>query len=577
MALRYLAVHSKRPLRCDQRVEIEGQTGLRWIGTAGPADIFVSAPDDCIFLPGMGGFIVGHLFEKDGAFNRVTNADPSSVSSLAEPRIPTLLNKFWGGYVAFLTSPDAQDLMVLRDPSGLLPCYYVDQGDAVAFSSDIETLATAGYLDAAVDWDGLGYHLFSQDLRTTQTALKGVRDILPGFQAHFSSKVVVNCAWSPWNHVTPLPNLPDPAAQLEETIDGCVRAWASAFTNILAPVSGGLDSSIIAASLARQTTPWICLNMATDESEGDERYYARILAGAFGHRLSEAFHTLSDVDITRSGSIHLPRPHAYAFGQSEEMFTRRLMTRNGIDATFTGHGGDNIFCFLQSATPLVDRYLVEGAGIGAWQTLNDICTLTGASLFEVMGMGFGRLVRFDPSYDWEGDTSFLTAGAYSATRLSHPWLKAPKGALPGKAVHIAALLRIQSSLESASRLDTGPLIAPFLSQPIVELCLSIPTWKWCEGGINRAVARRAFRDRLPAELIGRRWKGGPNSFCLDVLAAHHQAFKSFLLDGLLVKHEVLDASALNKLYDRHDVIGPPHHLRIGALAEAEAWARHWDK
>ena len=577
MTIRFLAVHApETALSFDNRKRIEQATGLEWVGAAGSADIFVTSKADCVVFADGSGIVVGHLFSRTAGFPRVTTPLAGPAGTDPGLKFSMLLKDFWGGYVTFGAATDRPEVRVLRDPSGTLPCYYHSSPGTIALASDVETLSLAGFASREVDWTYLGHHLFCQDLRSPKTALSAVKDLLPGFQIQISGmEVSTSVAWSPWDFVTPLSLQSDPSKRLEETIDQCVRAWAACFNHILAPASGGLDSSIVCASLAAQTTLWDCLNMATDEPEGDERYYARILAARWDKPLIEAFHHAGDVDIARSTSVHLPRPHGYPFVQSEEKITNEMVARLEIDAIFTGHGGDNVFCFLQSATPFLDRILTEGPGPGAWHTLCDICRLTGCGLYDVIAMAAGRFVQGSASYKWQGDVSYLASSDPASAPLIHPWLNAPQGALPGKAVHIAALLRIQGSLESASRFGPAPLIAPFLSQPIVELCLSIPTWKWCEGGVNRAVARRAFSSRLPAEVIGRRWKGGPNSYCLDVVARRRNELRAFLSDGMLAKHGVLDTASLDALFNQPGPIGPPDHLRLGALAEAEAWARHW--
>src|SRR3546814_984119 len=76
--------------------------------------------------------------------------------------------------------------------------------------------------------------------------------------------------------------------------------------------------------------------------------------------------------------------------------------------------------------------------------------------------------------------------------------------LPGKAAHVAMLARAQKSIELYPRADAPPQIVPLLSQPVVELCLSIPTWQWVHGGRDRAVARAAFAGILPDLLVERK-------------------------------------------------------------------------
>jgi asparagine synthase (glutamine-hydrolysing) len=159
--------------------------------------------------------------------------------------------------------------------------------------------------------------------------------------------------------------------------------------------------------------------------------------------------------------------------------------------------------------------------------------------------------------------------------FTHPWLDAPADALPGKAAHVAMLTRIQGTIDGFSRLEAPPQINPLLSQPIVEACLRIPTWQWCEGGQNRAVARLAFREDLPPRIVNRRSKGGPDSFAFDVIEANRALLREQLLEGVLAQRGLLDLKALENCLDARRWIQRDDYVRLSALAEAEAWVRHW--
>src|SRR3546814_10817974 len=47
-------------------------------------------------------------------------------------------------------------------------------------------------------------------------------------------------------------------------------------------------------------------------------------------------------------------------------------------------------------------------------------------------------------------------------------------------------------------------VHPLMSQPIIEACLSVPSWEACRGGSDRSFTRRAFTGDLPPTVkIGR--------------------------------------------------------------------------
>jgi asparagine synthase (glutamine-hydrolysing) len=389
--------------------------------------------------------------------------------------------------------------------------------------------------------------------------------------------LAVESCWSPWDYTSPVAFQDDNdlASLLHDTIQACVSGWASRYSDVLLGVSGGLDSSIVAACVTQTQARLTCFTAATHEAEGDERSYARLLTDCFNLPLTEHFHMLDDIDVTRSTSSHLPRPLLLAFGQSEHRARRELAAAHGITGHFSGVGGDNVFCFLKSASPLLDRFRTEGLSKSVFATLEDICDLTGCSRTEAIVAALRRAMSHGATYKVGEETRFLNPDYADRTLdVTHPWLEAPRGALPGKGAHIANLARIQGTIDGYAR-DEAPLVPVLLSQPIMEFCLSIPTWRWLRGGRDRAVARRAFSPYLPQRLIDRRSKGGPNSFAFDVIDSNKKGLREHLFGGLLVEQGLIDPNALAKVLWSPAPVPAADFIQIAMIAEAEAWARYW--
>src|SRR3546814_10234900 len=79
--------------------------------------------------------------------------------------------------------------------------------------------------------------------------------------------------------------------------------------------------------------------------------------------------------------------------------------------------------------------------------------------------------------------------------LPHPWDEVVDDLPVGKIRHVQSIQRILDFLDRPGRWYGRDVVAPLLSQPVVELCLSIPGWQWVAGGSDRAVARQAFASR----------------------------------------------------------------------------------
>ena len=519
-----------------------------------------------------------HVFAKNSSLPPLDRFDSTAAARVSRTRGDVLITEFWGSYVALIAGPDGQDFTVLRDPSGALPCYTLRHGEVTFISSDIETLDATGQVSLAIDWCNLAGHLRLLDRRTPASCLTGLTEVLAGQRIDvFRPNLPADMRWSPWAFASN-PNCGPTTAiieGLEATIDSTVHAWARSFEHILLAISGGLDSSILAAALKMSGVKTTLLTMATDELGGDERLYARAVAEALDLPMVEAFHNLEGIDVARATSSHLPRPLFSAFGQSEHETKFALSRDLGIDAFFTGIGGDNVFCYVQSAAPVVDRFRIDGWSAGIFQTASDVCTLTGATVPQVVGHAVKRQFA-GVHYRWAAETDLLSKDtwAISPEKVLHPWLVAPKDALPGKYVHVGMLARIQGTIDGFSRW-VAPQINPLLSQPIVEACLRIPTWQWIEAGRNRAMARLAFKGRLPSMIIDRRSKGGPESFACQVVDSNRETLKALLLDGLLAQNGVIDTKAVATCLSDPAPISIERQKRLALLAEAEAWARVW--
>jgi asparagine synthase (glutamine-hydrolysing) len=116
---------------------------------------------------------------------------------------------------------------------------------------------------------------------------------------------------------------------------------------------------------------------------------------------------------------------------------------------------------------------------------------------------------------------------------------------------------------------------PLLSQPIVELCLSIPSWYWINGGRDRAVARRAFARQIPKALLDRRSKGGPDTFATEVLERDRLKIHALLREGILPEKGIVDVNAVDQALAGRTPVQATEFLRLSLLTEAEVWCRHW--
>lgn len=115
---------------------------------------------------------------------------------------------------------------------------------------------------------------------------------------------------------------------------------------------------------------------------------------------------------------------------------------------------------------------------------------------------------------------------------------------------------------------------PLLSQPVLEACLKVPSWMWIAEGRNRAVARSAFSDLLPPDILHRRSKGTFMNYSGAVYRRNKRLLEEYLLTGQLADKGFLDADALRQFFNRDLAARDDRFMRIFDLCAAESWVRH---
>jgi asparagine synthase (glutamine-hydrolysing) len=525
-----------------------------------------------------GGVVVGHLFHRDDQAAVVRAGDRVLGEAASQSKGESLLETAWGGYVAVVADRDGDQVHILRDPSGVMPCFQAKLGRRQIFFSDLEPLLALGLVKAAPDPGALAQQLVFRHLRTARTGLKGVGEILAGMRTSVGPGGARSvCCWTPWKYADRAAQITDRKAAVRavrEETERCVAAWASTSRSILLELSGGLDSSIVAACLAGQPASVSCVTLVTPDPGADERRYAAQVAASTGRPLIAVPLRADAVDLTDPPQIALPRAGLGALQVAVDQALACEGRRLDVDSFFGGGGGDNVFCYLSTAAPAVDAFLVSGPSTTMVRALRDLGRVHDCSPCWAGWLALKKRLR-GPGTAWPADTLFIDAAAAAVQHEEHAWLQRPPDALPGKIEHIRSLMRIQTAPDGKARPAFAPVRHPLLAQPLVELCLRIPSWMWIRGGQNRSVAREAFADRLPPEIRQRRSKGEFVTFCGSIFERNRQVLRDQLVDGWLDRAGILDHDSLETYFANPAPPRDTDFFRLLDIAGVETWARSW--
>lgn len=562
--------------------QIERHTGLslarRWSGSA----LFCRDPDAVLSSDDAGALLGRAWHGGEPPYHAVTPA--AAAGMLGEWGGAAFSGKLWGDFIAIhVDQAQPGSVRLHRSAMGHLPCYYrmSRSGELVICSLVRDGLAVTGKRPT-MDWGQVAHHLARGQLRLDATCLEGFHELAGGCELVFEQggMPAIRRHWNPWSFAHPecwIADEDEAASRLRNVIEGVIAAQASRHSHLLLGLSGGLDSSIVAAGLQACGARFSAINLVTSDPTGDERDYAAIAAQATGADLHLAPDSEALVDWRRSDAAHLPRPMASSFTQSADRQHQHLARRLSASGYATGGGGDHIFCYTQSSTPLIDCLRQHGPGRRALRTSIDIARSADVSLGNVLKSALRRSLRLSNTYRWEADVSYLageTAGLVAEAPL-HGWGEAPPEIPPGKAMHVAWLQHAQNHMEGYGRERDLPMEWPLLAQPVVELCLRIPSWMWIAGGQNRSIARRAFRGVLPDILLDRRSKGSPESVLIRTYQADRSAILETLQSGHLARQGMLDIASLRMIPPREAGFRSVDYRRIMTLLDVEIWLQSW--
>lgn len=534
----------------------------------------IFAPKETPTLSLLGGTVLlGDLYDRDG--RPVVSAACFQYLSTQRALRQHLLDHYWGEYL--LVQPldeDSDGVTFTRDPSGGVACAHSPKGGFV--TSDPSIASHLGLYREQIDWEFVSHCLIYPYMKISCTGFADIRELLPGCILTIANRTTrIDLAWSPWNFVAPRDRQCDPtdaAQRIRKVTTSVVHAMAETDGSLLLELSGGLDSSIVGVSLASARARIVACNAISPLPGADEHHYAKQLADQLGIELLQRPLGFEESGIEFSLPRNSLRPAVSSLARMAAQTMDDVAELRHVNSVYSGGGGDTIFCYLKSAAPAADA-LLSGNLLACGQAIINLSKLHGCTVAKATRLALRKLhLKSKPACK---PTYALLARNHTTPSLEqHPWFNVPAGALPGDRERIFDLAGNQLFADAMLRTDHRRVRMPLLSQPIMEACLRVPSWLWISGGWNRAVARSAFSDQLPADILNRRSKGNFMSYTFAIYRRNKDAIRQFLLDGHLNSRGLLDPDKLNLFLDRPQTARDQSFMRVFDLCMVENWVRN---
>jgi asparagine synthase (glutamine-hydrolysing) len=505
-----------------------------------------------------------------------------------------LIQGYWGRYIAFIRDSGTDTIRILRSPAGALNCFEAHLDDVRVFFSDVRDYVHLCASLLSINWSFVATLLAypRHAMGSAATGITEFRQLQPGecMICTPEGAAVRELLWNPFTVASsdPIEDFSAATRAIRMSTTRCIWRWAACYPRLVHLLSGGLDSSIVLYCLSTAPSKPVvkCVNYF-DESciTGDERLYARAAASRAGCELLEVEDNSSDVDL--SSILRLaknPVPWSYLLHIRHNLREGQLARSTASSAIFSGTSGDQIFFYgpeVLAAADLLRRrhglvrdfipYALAVArrnrlslGKVVWAALRERFTARG----------------YDAVRDHEAPNQLITpeavAVADSSTDIRHYWLPFARDVSHGKLMHILMTDCTQDLQDPFGAHDYPERVHPLNSQPLIEVCLRIPTYTLAHGGRGRAAARHAFFHDLPPTVASRRSKGFIDFQNAKLLLRNLATVRELLLEGFLVTERLLDRRKLERLLTPDQtMLSPDAGEALCEHLSYEAWLRNW--
>jgi asparagine synthase (glutamine-hydrolysing) len=238
---------------------------------------------------------------------------------------------------------DGGTLFLARDRLGVKPLYYSWVGDRFYFASEIKSLLVAPGVKREADAEALADFVTLQYVPGPKTLFKGIFKLPP---AHWM-RVNWRGAWVGryWDLPVAGPDAERSFAAAAEDVDELVAEAVKTRTVADVPfgilLSGGLDSSVVAAMLRQSVSGRLKAYHIKFAGEEGEAVYARAVADALDYDYRELEATPDDLADIPKVIWHLDEPIADAAAWATYLICRRA--KADVSVLLTGEGGDEVF------------------------------------------------------------------------------------------------------------------------------------------------------------------------------------------------------------------------------------------
>ena len=531
-----------------------------------------------------------------------TRSDTETIVHAYEEWGDSCVERLRGMFAFAIWDTPRRRLLLARDRLGVKPLYWTVTGGRLLFGSEIKAILASGLVTPEADESRLSEQLATRSLAGAGTLFKGINRLLPGHTLVYQDGAVrIQRYWDvpTGEHDPAIAGLSDRAAveRFRELLEQSVRMRLMADVPLGMFLSGGLDSSAIAAVMARMIDrPVQTFSVAFKDRAFSELEYARGVSRAIGADAHEVVIGEQDYfDALPRLIWHEDEPIAHT--SSVPLYFVSALAAKHVKVVLTGEGSDELLAgYGRYPRALVnwtagEVYRSVPSGIRTWIANTIVPTLPSkvrryADRSFVTRPVTPEALFFDnfAAIGLERQRSLLAsrlAAQITPERAYGPsreFFEAPNGRssvldrllYADLKTYLVELLMKQDQMSMAASIESR---VPFLDHELVEFAAKLPNRLKLRGLKTKWIRREAVRDRLPAAILSRPKMGFPVPFHLWMRGPWQAVAREILLDSRTRERGIVEPRSVENLLDAHAAGRINGGDAIWSLLNLELWYR----
>ena len=501
-----------------------------------------------------------------------------------------LVERLNGQFALAVHDRARRSLFLARDRVGIKPLHYALDGDRLVFASELKALLRNPALRKGVDAIALDEYLAYDFVPSPRSIVRGVNKLRPGHTLTWSlatHEASVRCYWQPQLNLdgdAGRVDVDEECERLRHVLRESVRKELVSDVPLGVLLSGGIDSSAVAAMMAQLGGEVKSFSVGFAERSFDEARYARLVARHLGTEHHEM--TLEPsmlLGLVPKLSTLLDEP----LGDASIIPTYLLsaFTRGHVKVALGGDGGDELF----AGYPTLQAHRLAGYYMRAPSVLRRALVEPFVRRLPVS--------RDNLSFDFRA-RRFVAGAAYPVAERHQRWMgsfsrperAAVLAASPGgdgvvdeysslDPLNQALMIDMRLYLENdiLVKLDRASMMAslegrvPLLNHDFVGYATGLPLSMKLRGLRSKWLFKRALRGVLPDSILGRRKKG----FGIPVADWFRGPLREQMLSALspdaMARDGFFNPSAVKILIDDHLAGRRDNRKQLWTLYAFQLW------